>query len=318
MSENAELKTHGNASDLAAQVLGRPRPSASVEDAPVMQLDQVAYHYRRGRPVLRGVSASLGAGKVTALVGPNAAGKSTLMRLLLGALHPTQGKATLAGLEVGKLRPADRARWISYVPQRAGVRFGFSVRQVVAMGRFAAGDHAKHARAIASILDDAGLADVADRPYAQLSGGQQQRVLLARAQTQALGGGRVMLLDEPASHLDLRHAHATMLRLRERASEGLAVLVVVHDLNLALRYADDAWLLDRGRLVQAGPWHEVLTPEVLAPVYGVVLRQQPADEADPTGRPTLIVGPGANAATMPPRAIVAPPGSTQADARNTL
>ncbi|MEM9414243.1 MAG: ABC transporter ATP-binding protein [Planctomycetota bacterium] len=281
---------------------------------PVMHVDQVGFHYSRARPVLREISATLHAGRVTALVGPNAAGKSTLMRVLLGALRPTRGKATLAGLDVAKLRPADRARWISYVPQRAGVRFGFTVRQIVAMGRFAAGDWAKHEHAIEEILDDADLQDVADRPYAQLSGGQQQRVLLARAQAQALGGGRVMLLDEPASHLDLRHAHTTMLGLRERAAEGLAVLVVIHDLNLALRYADDCWLLDRGRLVEAGPWHDVLTPEVLAPVYGVVLREQPPDAADPAGRPTLVVGLGANAATMPP----APSDADTTDARNGL
>ncbi|XAM00424.1 ABC transporter ATP-binding protein [Phycisphaeraceae bacterium D3-23] len=300
MSENVELETPETASDLAAEVLGMPRPSVAVDAAPVMRVEGVGFHYRRGRPVLRDIDTTLRAGRVTSLVGPNAAGKSTLMRIMLGALHPTQGKATLAGLDVAKLRPADRARWISYVPQRAGVRFGFTVRQIVTMGRFAAGDQTKRASDIDTILDDTGLKDVSDRPYAQLSGGQQQRVLLARAQTQAIGGGRVMLLDEPASHLDLRHAHTTMLGLRERAAEGLAVLVVVHDLNLALRYADDCWLLDQGKLVEAGPWHDVLTPSVLAPVYGVVLREQPPDADDPAGRPTLIVGPGANAATMPP------------------
>ena len=158
------------------------------------------------------------------------------------------------------------------------------------MGRHAAGDAAGHRETLEHLLDAYDLTEVAERPCAQLSGGQQQRVLLARAQPQAMGGGRVMLLDEPASHLDLRHAHVTMRRLRTLAAEGLAVLVVVHDLNLALRYADDVWLLDAGQLAGQGGWAEVLTPQVLAPVYGVELRYaQPPDE-EPHARPMLCVG----------------------------
>ena len=82
-----------------------------------------------------------------------------------------------------------------------------------------------------------------------------------------------MLLDEPGSHLDLHHRHATMRRLRELARSGLAVLVVLHDLDLAARYADDAWLMDKGRMVSAGPWEQVLTPQHLEPVYRLGLRQ---------------------------------------------
>jgi iron complex transport system ATP-binding protein len=110
-----------------------------------------------------------------------------------------------------------------------------------------------------------------ERIYAHLSLGQQQRVLLARAIAQAAGAGRLMLLDEPASAMDLWHIHRTMGQLRALTRKGLSVLVVLHDLNLAARYADTVWLLDRGRLAAAGPWNTVLTPAVLEPIYRVGL-----------------------------------------------
>ncbi len=272
--------------------------NGTVNNEPVMSAEAVGYAYPRGKPVLQDVNAALMPGRVTALIGPNASGKSTLVRLMLGALHPDAGRVSLGGMEVGRLRPAARARWVSYVPQRGGVGFAFTVRQIVAMARYVAGDAKQRGDAIERLLIDYDLADVADRPFPYLSGGQQQRVLLARAHAQSLGGGRVMLLDEPASHLDLRHAHALMHRLRGLADGGLAVLVVVHDLNLALRYADDAWLLDAGRLVAAGPWDRVLTPEVLQPVYGVALRRVEPEAGGPDARPALLVGTASQAATM--------------------
>lgn len=304
MTGPARLRpTEKNPADLPAQphlVAGDAAPGLTVE--PVMAVEGAGYAYRRGHPVLQDITASLMPGRVTALIGPNASGKSTLVRLLLGALEPGRGSIAISGMDVGRLRPADRARWISYVPQRAGVSFAFTVRQVVAMARHAAGDAARQADAIERLLVEYDLADVAERPFAHLSGGQQQRVLLARAHAQSLGGGRVMLLDEPASHLDLRHAHALMRRLRVLAGEGLAVLVVVHDLNLALQYADDAWLLNAGRLAAAGPWDQALTPGVLQPVYGVDLRHIAPEPGDPDARPALLVG----AATMLKRSADSP------------
>ena len=308
MSEPIRLRpTEKNTADLPAQphrVAGDAAPGLTVE--PVMSVEGAGYAYRRGHPVLQDISAALMPGRVTALIGPNASGKSTLVRLLLGALEPRRGSIAIGGMDVGRLRPADRARWISYVPQRAGVGFAFTVRQIVAMARHAAGDAARQADAIERLLVDYDLADVSERPFAHLSGGQQQRVLLARAHAQSLGGGRVMLLDEPASHLDLRHAHALMRRLRMLAGEGLAVLVVVHDLNLALQYADDAWLLDAGRLAAAGPWGQVLMPEVLQPVYGVDLRHIAPEPGDPEARPALLVGMAWGAATMLKRSADSP------------
>ena len=238
---------------------------------PVISLNALRFGYERGRPAVDGVDAQLWPGRVTALVGPNAAGKSTLLRLMLGLHHPWSGSISVGGVPVHRLSPRDRARWLSYVPQRPGVRFAFSVRQVVAMGTHAS--EGTSAERVDRALNDAGLTALAERVFTQLSGGQQQQVLLARAQVQAEGTGRAMLLDEPGSHLDLRHRHDTMQRLRGLAETGLAVMVVLHDLDLAVRYADDAWLLHEGRLVEAGAWDRVLTPELLGPVYGLDLER---------------------------------------------
>eukprot|EP00752_Nemacystus_decipiens_P016702 g14940.t1 len=253
---------------------------------PIISLDQVRFGYGV-TPVVDGVTARLLPGKVTALIGPNAAGKSTLMRLMLGLLRPWSGKVRVLGQEVGTMAPLSRARQLSYVPQRPGVRFAFTVRQVVAMGANALARRLA-APLVDQAIEDAGLAGLADRVLMELSGGQQQRVMLARAEVQSATQGRAMLLDEPGSHLDLRHRHAMMRRLRELAAGGVAVLVVLHELDLAVRYADEAWLIDAGRLVAAGQWDEVLTPGILSPVYGM-----PLEQIDRAGqRPILAAGAG--------------------------
>jgi iron complex transport system ATP-binding protein len=253
--------------------------SPCVAAVSVASLEQVAFGYDPGRSVLEDFNARLSPGEFCALIGPNAAGKSTLLRLMLGQLTPWRGRVALAGQTVvaagpatdagtPALTPAQRAALVSFVPQRAGVSFAFTVTQVVAMGRHAlAPDPAVIHRALA----DCDLTGLADRTYAHLSLGQQQRVLLARAIAQSAGGGKLMLLDEPASAMDLWHIHQTMRQLRMLTGSGLSVLVVLHDLNLAARYADTIWLLDKGRLAAAGPWNQVLTPEVLEPVYRVRL-----------------------------------------------
>jgi iron complex transport system ATP-binding protein len=249
-----------------------------------MRLHQLSFAYPGGPNVVDGVSGDILAGQLHALVGPNAAGKSTLLRLMLGQISPGKGRVELAGRRVGFIRPRKRAAIMSYVPQRSTVGFGFTVRQVIAMGRFALPDDPM---AVDQAVESCDLRDVVDRPFNALSVGQQQRVLLARALAQSRGSGKVMLLDEPTSAMDLAHMHAVMGLLRGLADdEGLAVVVIMHDLNLAARYADSAWLLNRGALVASGHWSDVLTPEVLEPVYHVKLDALPrqVDPGDPLAR----------------------------------
>jgi len=249
----------------------------------IISLQHVRFGYDVAT-VVDGVTGDLSPGKVTALIGPNAAGKTTLMRLMLGLLRPWSGLVRMGDRSITDCSPTQRAQSLSYVPQRPGVRFAFTVREVIAMGAHRQGRRrveALVARAIAST----GLEDVADRVLMELSGGQQQRVMLARAEVQAAVAGRAMLLDEPGSHLDLKHRHAMMHRLRQLASDGLAVLVVLHELDLAIRYADEVWLMDTGKLVATGRWGDVMTPQRLGPVYGMDLEL--IDRG--TDRPFLVV-----------------------------
>ena len=250
-----------------------------------MALSGVRFGYEPGEAVVSDLSAELPAGRLCCLIGPNAAGKTTLLRLMLGQLSPWSGQVSLDDVAVSDLDAGERARRISYVPQRGGVAFAFTVRQVVQMGRFAGGHDDD---AIDAALDACDVGGVQHRLFTHLSGGQQQRVLIARAIAQSHATGRVMLLDEPGSSLDLWHVHHLMRLLREQAARGLAVLAVLHDLNLAAKYADDVWLMDDGQLRAAGPWDAVLRREVLEPVYGVSLRPLGAEGG---GRPVFEVSP---------------------------
>jgi iron complex transport system ATP-binding protein len=234
----------------------------------------VDFAYRAEVPAVRGVHAELRPGRVTALLGPNASGKSTLLKLLLGQLRPDAGQVHVRGREVGDWSAQELARTVSYIPQRGGSSFGFTVRQMVTMGRYAFGDEAF----VDEALRRCDLADLSQRVFGELSGGQQQRAQLARAWAQSRGpsgpadAGGLVLADEPTSNLDLRHVEQAMSVLAGLAAEGRAVLVVLHDLGTAQRWADDVWLMAAGRLVAAGPTPGVLTPERLGEVYGVPLR----------------------------------------------
>ena len=252
---------------------------------PLMQLADLSFGFEPGRLVIDRLSANLQPGTLHALIGPNAAGKTTLLELMLGRWRPRTGSVTLAGRSVRRLRPARRAAWLAYVPQRSSLTFAFTVRQIVEMGRFAL---PPDPHAVDRAIERCDLDDLADRPYTHLSVGQQQRVLLARAVAQAAGDGRLMLLDEPTSAMDPAQEHRTLHLLRRLAGEGLAVLAVMQDLNLAARYADRVWVLDQGRLVAEGGWAEVMRPDILEPVYGIKLRPlnpPPPSERSTTGDP---------------------------------
>jgi len=253
-----------------------PRPSIEARD--------LTFAYRPGEPVIRELSVAASPGRLVVVLGPNASGKSTLMTLLLGQQRPASGQVRIGGVPLEGLDLGERARRIAYVPQRGGAAFPFTVEEVVAMGRFAA---PPDPGIVDCVLEACDLLAVRHRVYVELSVGQQQRVLLARAMAQVgrpeagAEQGRVLLADEPASAMDLRHVHETMQRLRSIAAGGLAVMVVLHDPNLAARYADEVWLLEAGRLVAGGAWHEVLVPRVLEPVYGVKLQEVARSEDRP-------------------------------------
>jgi iron complex transport system ATP-binding protein len=262
-----------------------PDPQAGVIDVVDASF---SYDTRAGLPpAVNAVTLRLKPGRLTTLIGPNAAGKSTLMKLMLGLLSPTSGRVAIDSEPADKMAHASRARKVAYVPQRSGVVFAFTVREVVAMGGFSG--KADPGR-VDKALHDCGISDLAGRYVSQLSMGQQQMVMFARALVQLADTGRALLLDEPGSAMDLRHAQQIMLQQRRLADAGVAVLVVLHDLNLAGAYADDVLLMSHGKVVAADTWSNVMQPEILQPVYGVKLHNL----APPDSRPVFQISPGSH------------------------
>ncbi len=243
--------------------------------------EQVGYRID-GRSLLRQVSLSVAPGEVHAVLGRNGAGKSTLLRLLAGDIQPQDGGVTLNGRSLPVWTPRARARMRAVLPQTESLRFGFTVEQVVALGRYASPKHRTEAerRIVREALQGAGAADLAGRRYPSLSGGERARVQFARvmaqiweplpdAVTDAGGGPRYLLLDEPTASLDLAHQHECLLQARRFAASGVGVLAVLHDPNLALRYADRVTVLELGRILGQGSTRELLTRELLERTYGV-------------------------------------------------
>lgn len=212
---------------------------------------------------VRDVTAHARPGRITALIGPNAAGKSTLLRAMLGTPRPHQGEVRINGRPSHRLRPGDLARLIAFVPQRPVVSAIFRAREVVELGRYAL---SVDQRRVADSIERFDLADVADRPFPHLSVGQQQRVTLARAFAQLEPGG-CLLLDEPTSAMDLRHVRDVADALRQAAGGGATILLATHDLGLASQLADDAWLMQQGGIAASGEAGDVLTPERLGEVF---------------------------------------------------
>lgn len=234
-----------------------------------MQIDGVSIELR-GQPVLRGISAMLQPGRVTVILGANGAGKSTLLSCLAGLRQPGSGAVRLGNRPVLAMDKRERGRMIGLMPQRAEIHWDVDVETLVGLGRMphrgrwgpTEADRAAISRAMAAT----GVTALRARKALRLSGGEQGRVLLARV---LAGEPGWLLADEPLASLDPAHQLDVLDRLREAARSGAGVVVVLHDLTHAARVADDALVLQEGRLLAAGPAAGVLTPAVLAQAYGV-------------------------------------------------
>lgn len=241
---------------------------------------------RRGSiTALQGVTLQLRAGQVLGVLGPNGAGKSTLLTALSGELVPSAGDVLLKGRVLADWPDVERARRLAVLPQISTLSFAFRVADVVAMGRL---PHHTGRRADAAIVDAAlAAADaehLAARNYLELSGGERQRVHLARVLAQLWPGGpdQVLLLDEPTSMLDPSHQHSMLQAIRRFAAQGGAVLVILHDLNLAARYCDRLLLLKDGSSYTEGAVEEVLRADPLRAVFGLdVLVQRHPERGHP-------------------------------------
>lgn len=231
---------------------------------------------------LHDVSCQAQAGKITVVVGPNASGKSTLLRTIAGVQRPSHGRITIqrrgSARSIKRLSPRKRAVALAYVAQRPTISARFSVRQVVSLGRYALGrseDRVDWAMEMVGLQQS-----LFHRPFAELSVGQQQLVAVARALAQ-LGpdpqktldmSGRYLVLDEPTAALDLKHVGAVTAVARLLADAGATVLMALHDLTLAAQAGDEAWLLSQGRLIAAGNVDQVLEPRQLSEVFGCGFR----------------------------------------------
>ncbi len=237
--------------------------------------------------VLREASLKLAAGEITAIVGPNGAGKSTLVGIMAGLRPRHAGRCLFEGVEVSRWARRAFARRVSFVPQSFSLQFPFTAEQVVMMGRTPYCDglfeSSEDREAVERAMEITDTLAFRSRDFRSLSGGERQRVVLASALAQS---PRALLVDEPTTFLDLKHQVSIYRILRQLAREGLLVVVVTHDLNLAAAYTDRVVTLAAGRLTSDGPPAQVLTAAAIREVFGVEAEVREG----PGGRPWFFYG----------------------------
>jgi iron complex transport system ATP-binding protein len=247
----------------------------------LLNVDSISVSYpnrsqrEKSRPVLKGVSFVLPAGRVLAVIGPNGAGKSTLIRAISGILPLQTGRIEVMGQDMNQLSAMERAQRMAVVPQARQMPPAFTAWETVLLGRTPylnwLGQMAeKDISAARQAMVRTQTLDLMERRVGELSGGEQQRLLLARALAQSTS---ILLLDEPTTHLDIQHQVDLLQQISELAHrDGLAVLIVMHDLNIVSSYADEVLLLVEGKVEVIGPPRDVLTPEFLSRAYHIPLR----------------------------------------------
>jgi iron complex transport system ATP-binding protein len=243
---------------------------------------------RRARPfALSELSFAIAPGEVVGVIGPNSSGKTTLIRLLTRVLEPATGEIRLEGDPIRRLAPTDLARRIGVVPQGILPQFPFTVGELVLMGRYphAPSRYFESARDLTvarEAMAATGVLELAELPFDHLSGGERQRAVVARALAQE---PRLLVLDEPTAHLDLRYQVETAALLRRLNRErGMTIVLVSHDLNLAAEVCDRLLLLAAGRPAAIGPPEAVLDEALLASVFGCEVI---VDKSEATRRPMV-------------------------------
>jgi len=204
-------------------------------------------------------------GKFIALTGPNGSGKSTLLKFFYKELIPTKGTVHIGGSEVTSLTQKNLARKLGFVPQNGRLDYDFSVLEAVSMGRYAYGGQDEEGF-VEQAMRDCDILHLTHKRVTELSGGEMQRVLLARSLCQQ---GKVLLLDEPVNHLDVKHQRTMMNLLKRLVEKNLSVICVLHDLLLVQVYSDETILLNKGTVFANGPTPEVICHENLKAVYNI-------------------------------------------------
>ena len=251
--------------------------------------DNISLHLS-GFELLRNISLQVEAGKVTAVVGPNGAGKSSLLKVLTGDMAPTRGQVQLNHCPLEQWPLLHRAQMLAVLPQHSLLNFPFTANEVVALGRIPHQTGViKDAEIVAQALDLVDASYLQKRLYTQMSGGEKQRVQLARVLAQIWQpsdyGEQFLVLDEPTSAFDLSHQKLTLDIVRQLANRGVGVVMVLHDLNLAARCADNLVVFDAGVVAAQGHPQQVLTESLIDKVFGVkaTISQHPQ-----TNRPLVI------------------------------
>jgi cobalamin transport system ATP-binding protein len=236
---------------------------------PAVVVEAVTFGYG-AEPVVRDVSFAIARGEFVGIIGPNGSGKSTLLKLMTGYLRPWQGRIAVEGGAIERLSRAALGQLIAVVPQDTTVMLPFTVMEMVLLGRTPHGpgfgfEDANDLAAARRAMERTDTLGLAARRVTELSGGERQRVVLARALAQE---PRILLLDEPAAFLDIRHEVEMYDLLRDLQRAGMTVVSVLHDLNIAALYCDRLVLLADGRVARAGTPAEVITYPMLTEVYG--------------------------------------------------
>ena len=232
-------------------------------------LDGVTFGYG-AEPVVRDVSFNVARGEFLGIIGPNGSGKSTLLKLMSGYLRAQRGRVAVEGEAIERLARADLGRRVAVVPQETAVTMPFTVMEMVLLGRTPHGpgfgfEDESDLAAARKAMERTDTLGLASRRVTELSGGERQRVILARALAQE---PRILLLDEPAAFLDIRHEVEVYDLLQDLQRGGMTVVSVLHDLNIAALYCDRLVLLADGAVVGVGAPAEVITYPTLTAVYG--------------------------------------------------
>ncbi len=259
---------------------------SDVDDAARLTARGVSVGYG-ARTVIDDLDVAIPPGVITTIIGPNGCGKSTLLRTLSRLLKPTKGSVVLDGQDIVRLKTKDVAKKMGLLPQAPVAPEGLTVSDLVARGRHPHQSWLRQwssddADVVARALAMTGVSDLADRPVDSLSGGQRQRVWISMTLAQ---GTDLLLLDEPTTYLDLAHAVDVLDLVDDLHESGCAVVMVLHDLNLATRYSDNLIVMKEGTILAQGHPRDVITSELLDEAFG--LRAMVID--DPVGDRPLIV-----------------------------
>ncbi len=234
-----------------------------------VSLAGVGFQYGNHK-VLENISFDAFPGEVTTIIGPNGAGKSTLLKLISGILKPTRGRICLDNKDTIHMSREEIVKIVSYLPQENTIPGILTVYETLLLGRIpylSLRIKEEDLKAVENVLEDLGLKSFALRYAHQLSGGERQMILIAQALVRE---PKVLLLDEPVSNLDIRHQLKVLNMIRKITFEKkMTTIIVIHDLNLALRYSENIIIINGGRIVGKGKPRSILTEDLLAYTYGV-------------------------------------------------